>query len=1006
MEDGWDEEWSFDDPDDAEDQLPQNVQSNDKQSKNENIDSSKPRTDQRAQKTDNDTSLEKVSSQFDSAPSMSISQEKSQGLHVSATTTEKIDSHIVPKEPKFQMLQTYLFDQLQSYSLQFTANDYALKEECNRRFYEAFSSSTTLDELSRYYCHPRQEALFLYTLEKEVPRMEYRVLVAHSNKKRGATTALTTASEIQTHFLRHVSTGGNKLKTIPTVETSSLEHLMLRVANQSLLADALAMITSPDGLVRPQYFATANATSVRFVVDTVLGSINCQATLKISIPSVGEKDQAGDASRVEIATVSLNMIYIPPFSAPGKLMQSSRVPRLECHVVDLRPSLMMKSHPEQFLKSLKNASHGLATMWMDMGYSEPALEVMLGNVHAAATQQHNKGRFALNFNTVQSLREALLNNNELYYQNANAALAEAASKSSKGFVSAWQQLDTATGLGSKVKFLSNMTFLPSSHILALEEDDDDNMDSRQIQAPEGIFPRPAQSGLGQGMFPRLPQQESQQGTNQQGSFPRPPDDRSAQGMFPRPLDNHSAQGTFPRPPDNHTAQGMFPRPPDNRSAQDMFPRSPDDRSAQGTSFRPTENRPTQGMFPRPPDNRSAQAMFPRPPDNRSAQAMFPRPPDDRSAQGIFPRPPDDRPAKGIFPRPPDDRSTQGMFPMPPDDRSTQGMLPRPPDDRSTQCMFPRPPQESKGTEASFMHTHQIPSVSKYSMGMSEAAIGLFPRPPEFQKESRNLPSQESSPLSASVSHVPQSKNYDPRGSIHPQPQKQTQNAPLIGGLLMSGLSKVARTIAPSPPTSGNGSGLQLYNQTEQVASRSSSSISSSNISQQPKYSKAKVNIVAEAEDGDGWSDDDLEIDDSEYEVIKEETNRPFEPTRLNKLPDAKDPALVDESMIKDMKDLILKIRKVDRNPESQHNSHFGVFGLEASASSSSSSTGADFVHIPIATDPAWKRLLESGDPLDDGFENGVGGDGPSETRKRWVNPCAIPATGGVDSNSRKLWFDK
>ncbi|GFH47428.1 hypothetical protein CTEN210_03903 [Chaetoceros tenuissimus] len=120
-------------------------------------------------------------------------------------------------------------------------------------------------QLCRYY-HSR-ENLREYTLDTEVPRMEYQIMLSDE-------IILTQVEEIQNHFI------ANPVDNL-------VDDMLLRSSNQSLLADVFPIITGSNKIVRMQFQANAIATKCRLVVDMRHGhkrsSIDC--TLLISIPS-------------------------------------------------------------------------------------------------------------------------------------------------------------------------------------------------------------------------------------------------------------------------------------------------------------------------------------------------------------------------------------------------------------------------------------------------------------------------------------------------------------------------------------------------------------------------------------------------------------------------------------------------------------------------------------------------------------------------------------------------
>lgn len=120
-------------------------------------------------------------------------------------------------------------------------------------------------QLCRYY-HSR-ENLREYTLDTEVPRMEYQIMLSDE-------IILTQTEEIQNYFI------ANPVDNL-------VDDMLLRSSNQSLLADVFPIITGSNKIVRMQFQANAIATKCRLVVDMRHGhkrsSIDC--TLLISIPS-------------------------------------------------------------------------------------------------------------------------------------------------------------------------------------------------------------------------------------------------------------------------------------------------------------------------------------------------------------------------------------------------------------------------------------------------------------------------------------------------------------------------------------------------------------------------------------------------------------------------------------------------------------------------------------------------------------------------------------------------
>ena len=112
-------------------------------------------------------------------------------------------------------------------------------------------------ELIQYY--QERPGLRDYTIDKELTRMEYEVILPAGN-------TVTDKSEI-----------ANILKGDLT--------LLSRCSNQSLLADLLQVFTGSDMLVRPQYLATAVATICRFKLGLQYSVVEATVTLDLSLPT-------------------------------------------------------------------------------------------------------------------------------------------------------------------------------------------------------------------------------------------------------------------------------------------------------------------------------------------------------------------------------------------------------------------------------------------------------------------------------------------------------------------------------------------------------------------------------------------------------------------------------------------------------------------------------------------------------------------------------------------------
>ena len=138
------------------------------------------------------------------------------------------------------------------------------------------------------YFHERP-GLVDYTIEKELPRMDYVVI---------------DQSGMPLHDKEQVAAW--------MLQAGSQGSLLPRCANQSLLADLLQAMTGTDLLVRPQFLATAIAVSCSFVIDTLQESVMVKANLELSIPTEHQRWKIADLSvfcQLVVSTSAPSIIY-------------------------------------------------------------------------------------------------------------------------------------------------------------------------------------------------------------------------------------------------------------------------------------------------------------------------------------------------------------------------------------------------------------------------------------------------------------------------------------------------------------------------------------------------------------------------------------------------------------------------------------------------------------------------------------------------------------------------
>ena len=131
-----------------------------------------------------------------------------------------------------------------------------------------------------------------YTLSKEVHRMDYVVIMKDGSELSGA-------DRIRREYCKTEQDLNNR--NGGEIGLVNREEMIWRASNQSILADALVVLT-PD-LIRPEFMATAKATRVSFRLDFSCNKhvSECNAVLAISVP-------LGD-ERLELATIEIILIY-------------------------------------------------------------------------------------------------------------------------------------------------------------------------------------------------------------------------------------------------------------------------------------------------------------------------------------------------------------------------------------------------------------------------------------------------------------------------------------------------------------------------------------------------------------------------------------------------------------------------------------------------------------------------------------------------------------------------
>ena len=268
-----------------------------------------------------------------------------------------------------------IYDSLVKYYQSFSFMQSSLEAVLNQ-------SADNVHDLCEYYAsrpHLRE-----YTLEKELSRMKYRMILPNQD-------ILMEKEEIF-----------NYLSGIPP------EHdFIIRVANQSLLADAIAALSGPDLFIQPQFMASAVASDCSFLLDLRENAVEALCVLVLSIPGQ-------DGQRLHLAEMTIQVRLEPGF------------PRMSYHVMGIQ----MKLPADSIESSLRASAAFLAEI--DIPLEEQTV------------RQHPS----------DSLRDAFmvkLSNTQRFVEASN-----------EGLKGAWKQIDAVANVSSKIGFVRNaMPSLPS-----------------------------------------------------------------------------------------------------------------------------------------------------------------------------------------------------------------------------------------------------------------------------------------------------------------------------------------------------------------------------------------------------------------------------------------------------------------------------------------------------------------------------------------------------------------
>jgi len=375
-------------------------------------------------------------------------------------------------------------------------------------------------ELLHYYTERPQ--LRQYTIEKELSRMDYQVVLEHEDHEPIVI--------------------DNKEEIAQLFRLQSELDILVRCANQSLLADLLHVMTGPDGLVRPQYMATCLAESCAFTIrcrpGISGGLVECTSRLVLSLPEPS-------GSRFPVANLQVSIMLGVPTRPDQAPMIQFKLQSMDIVI----PSMDVLRPTAQFL---------LESGLMD----HPEMSPFPGSPGINAECDDD------------TFRDVFLQQSQTVLQN-----------SSVGLKSAWKQIDSVAGLQSKMNLVKNLVKTDNSVWDAAMQEQDEfqqqlqarkQQEQRQVpEAAPALFPRPEIHHQQQQQQQQPPPADGQaRPTSILGSFMGrlaksvaiPDEDPSMYENYAAELKRSASsdgmqqqqQGAFPRPPANAAPPASAP----------------------------------------------------------------------------------------------------------------------------------------------------------------------------------------------------------------------------------------------------------------------------------------------------------------------------------------------------------------------------------------------------------------------------------------------------------------
>eukprot|EP00565_Helicotheca_tamesis_P009159 CAMPEP_0185730778 /NCGR_PEP_ID=MMETSP1171-20130828/11001_1 /TAXON_ID=374046 /ORGANISM="Helicotheca tamensis, Strain CCMP826" /LENGTH=322 /DNA_ID=CAMNT_0028399907 /DNA_START=67 /DNA_END=1035 /DNA_ORIENTATION=- len=206
------------------------------------------------------------------------------------------------------------------------------------------SKYNTPEHASKLYSHYKSKPkLRSYTLEKELPRMDYVVHVNDGEEER----KLTTTNSIQHFFTQNKES------------QDEIEDIILRASNQSIFADMMDVLTGDHKLIRPLPFMVTGVVShcqfhidLRDKTENTRKGVTARSTLLVSMPSGNVGNTGGKVSnRLNLAKIHTHIQFYP---------STDNGSQVQYEICSVEPLLQLPRDDYLICRATKSLSRDLA----------------------------------------------------------------------------------------------------------------------------------------------------------------------------------------------------------------------------------------------------------------------------------------------------------------------------------------------------------------------------------------------------------------------------------------------------------------------------------------------------------------------------------------------------------------------------------------------------------------------------------------------------------------------